>query len=71
MYHTHIAIPYIDALLNERFSTNAVKFNPSLLPPKESLSTYGIDKITILADFYGKPAKVEFDGEKTNFPSFA
>ena len=37
-------------------------FNPSLLPPKDYLSTYGVDEITTLADFYGKPAEVEFEG---------
>ena len=47
VYHTRVAIPYIDALLkniDERFSANAVKiltamsvFNPSLLPQKESV----------------------------------
>lgn len=78
VYRTHVAIPYIDALLkniDERFSTNAVKiltamsvFNPALLPPKESLNTYGVDKITTLADFYGEPAEVEFDGETHTSP---
>ncbi len=55
--------------IDRRFNSNAVKiltamsvFNPSLLPAKEDLSSYGVDKISCLGDFYGKPAEVEFDG---------
>ena len=64
VYRTHVAIPFIDVLLeniDRRFTSKAIKiltamsvFNPSLLPPKDYLSTYGVDEITALADFYGK-----------------
>lgn len=78
-YTTGVAIPYIDALLKnimeEIFSNEAVKilaamsiFNPALLPSKESLNTYGNDEITLLANFYGKPAEVEFDGATYSSP---
>lgn len=77
-YRTSVAIPYIDIILkniNERFSNEAVKilqamsiFNPALLSSKESLSTYGDNEITILANFYGKPAEVKFNGVSYSSP---
>ncbi len=55
--------------IDRKFNSNAVKiltamsvFNPSLLPAKEDLSSYGVDKISCLGDFHGKPAEFEFDG---------
>ena len=43
-------------------------FNPSLLPSKDSLNVYGNDEITLLANFYGKPAEVKFDGVTYSSP---
>ena len=67
-YQTQVAIPYIDALLENiksRFTDKAVKiitamsiFNPSLLPTDDSITLYGNDQIQVLAQFYGEEAEV-------------
>ena len=56
-YQSHIAIPYIDSLMDNikrRFSAKAVKllvatsiFNPAQLPAEESLASYGLQEIRI------------------------
>ena len=72
-YRSQIAIPYIDSLvdnINRRFSDKAVKllvassiFNPAQLPTEEStMSSYGVQEIRNLADFYGKEASVDYLG---------
>ena len=71
-YQTKIAIPYINALvenIKNRFSDKAVKivtamsiFNPSLLPTEDSLPSYGNKQIKVLAEFYGKEAEVQYAG---------
>ena len=77
-YLSHIGIPYIDALLeniNSRFSDSVVKlivatsiFNPAQLPAEESLSSYGLQDIQELADFYGNKASIEYLNEHTSLP---
>ena len=77
-YRTHVAIPYIDTLLGnirKRFSDKAIQilsamsvFHPASLPEKDSLSTYGNNEIACLANFYGKPAEVEFQGTTYSSP---
>ena len=72
-YQSHIAMPYSASLLeniNRRFSDKSVNllvataiFNPSHLPSEESLSSYGLQEIKELADFYGSEASVEYLGE--------
>ena len=67
-YHELAVIPYIDSLIgniNGRFSDKAVKllvatsiFNPAELPIYDSLSSYGVQQIKELADFYGTEASV-------------
>ena len=69
-YRTLVAIPYIDALLENiksRFTVKPAKivtamsiFNPSLLTNEDSLSSYGKEQIKILAEFYGKEAEVQY-----------
>lgn len=51
------------------FSDEAVKllvatsiFNPAQLPAEESLSSYGLQEINDLADFYGNEASLEYHG---------
>ena len=71
-YRSLIAIPYVDALLENvklRFSDKAVNivvsmlvFNPALLPEDDYLMTYGDDSIAILANFYGNDKAVEYGG---------
>ncbi len=71
-YRTQVAIPYIDALLENiesRFTDKAVEiitamsiFNPFLLPTEDSLHSYGTEEIKVLAEFYGKEAQVQYAG---------
>lgn len=71
-YLSHVAIPYIDSLvgnINGRFSDEVVNllvatsiFNPAKLPTEECMSSYGLQEIQKLADFYGKEASVEYLG---------
>ena len=78
-YLLHVAIPYIDTLINNinrRFSDKIVKllvatsiFNPAQLPAAcESMSSYGLQEIKELADFYGKEASVEYLGATYTSP---
>ena len=77
-YQSHIAIPYIDSLMDNikrRFSAKAVKllvatsiFNPAQLPAEESLASYGLQEIRDLADFYGNEASVEYLGVTYSSP---
>jgi hypothetical protein len=77
-YQTQVAIPYIDALLENiksRFTDKAVKiitamsiFNPSLLPTDDSITSYGNDQIQVLAQFYGEEAEVQFAGSTFTSP---
>ena len=68
VFHTDI-----DTLIDnikKRFSDEVVKllvafsiFNPTQLPAAStSLSSYGLDEITTLANFYGNEASVKFQG---------
>ena len=71
-YQELVVIPYIDSLIgniNGRFSDKAVKllvatsiFNPAELPTYDSLSSYGVQQIKELADFYGTEASVTYHG---------
>ena len=66
------AIPYLDCLIvniRSRFEENAVKvltafsiFNPNQFPSENDISSYGLQEIKVLADFYGSNATVEFEG---------
>ena len=77
-YQTQVAIPYIDALLENiksRFTDKAVKiitamsiFNPSLLPTDDSITSYSNDQIQVLAQFYGEEAEVQFAGSTFTSP---
>ena len=68
-YQTLVAIPYVNALLENiksRFTDKAMKiviamsiFNPTLLPTEDSLPSYGNEQIKILTNFYGKEAEVQ------------
>ena len=79
VYRTRVAIPYIDTLLGnirKRFSDKAIQilsamsvFHPASLPEKDSVSTYGNNEIACLANFYGKPAEVEFQGTTYSSPT--
>ena len=79
-YCESVATPYIDSLLaniTSHFSDTSVKllvsssiFDPSLLPSDEALlSSYGIDQLKVLVDFYGNAVTTEFEGEKYTSPS--
>jgi len=71
-YRSQVAGPYIDSLLdniNTRFSDGVVKllvamsvFNPAKLPTQEGLSSYGLQEIESLANFYGREATVVYQG---------
>ena len=77
-YQSHIAIPYIDSLMDNikrRFSAKAVKllvatsiFNPAQLPAEESLASYILQEIRDPADFYGNEASVEYLGVTYSSP---
>ena len=43
-------------------------FNPAQLPAEESLSSYGLQDIQELADFYGNKASIEYLNEHTSLP---
>ena len=59
-YHSHVAAPYIDAILaniDRRYTIQLLAatsiFNPSLLPSEEiALSNYGMTEIEKLANFW-------------------
>ena len=79
-YRESVATPYIDSLLaniTSHFTDTSVKllvsssiFDPSLLPSDEALlSSYGIDQLKVLVDFYGNAVTTEFEGEKYTSPS--
>ena len=72
-YREQVVIPYLDSLIeniNQRFSDKAVKllvatsiFNPAEVPTdQDSLSSYGLQQIKDLADFYGRQAYVDYCG---------
>ena len=66
-YRESVVIPYLDCLIgniNRRFSDKAVKLlvASSIFNPAEFLSSYGLDEIRVLADFYGREASTEYRG---------
>lgn len=71
-YQEHVVIPYLDSLIeniNQRFSDKAVKLlvatsisNPPELSTGYSLSSYGVQQIKNLTDFYGTDASVDYVG---------
>ncbi len=72
-YREKIAVPYLDSLIeniNQRFKDEAVKvlsaaaiFDPAKFPTEESqITSYGLEEINTLADYYGNDASVEYDG---------
>lgn len=77
-YRSQVAGPYIDSLLdniNTRFSDGVVKllvamsvFNPAKLPTQECLSSYGLQEMESLANFYGREATVVYQGASYTSP---
>ena len=71
-YQQLVVIPYIDSLIsniNGRYSGKAMKllvassiFNPVELPTEDSLSSYGVEQMKKLADFYGTEVSVTYHG---------
>ncbi len=71
-FRANVAVPYLDALLDNiesQFSDDVVKllvsssvFNPALLPIDEALlAEYGTTELESLAQFYGSEAEVIYD----------
>ena len=82
-YNVQFAVPYIDALLAniwQWFSDKDVNilvamtiFNPSLLPKKDYLASYGQEHIKVVhvhvADYYKKAAEVKHAGVTKDSPA--